>query len=447
MLPTSEHVRRQRTIDIACAQDEDEREQAGRRAEDDNIIDAALAALLLHAISQDLDAREEAAREARRLHFHVFNAPKKQCVRRDIQTPEFAPWNYFEKNNNGSDQSWFHCLGLSKNSFESLVGLCQEPWSSNPIIDFNGMSRPQGKPRPSALATRLLDCRATMALSLRYLTTTDSRDALAKMFGVVESCVNKYISFAISIVLHVLGKNEHSMIYWPLNDVNYLDAMAKKVHCYEKDLQNIFGIKIVGFLDGIRFCIVNKSGGDYSGEKKKVLRKMILLFDANGRVVAAVINCPGSWNDGKCTRVGHLYSLIEQLLGDYSIVADTAFRGSLLNGNIKRILKHGERIPPVLTNEGHRQLEKLLTRVRQPAEWGNNALVQAFKRLRQRLGGNDELNGELMRATILLHNWRVSTCNRNQIKSFFQQLQLDEGGATDDEDNLLIVERGLDLIM
>jgi hypothetical protein len=102
MLPTSEHVRRQCTIDIASAQD-------------DNIIDAALAALLLHAISQDLDAvREEAAREARRLHFHVFNAPKKQCVRRVIQTPKFAPWNYFENNNNGSDQSWFHCFGLSK---------------------------------------------------------------------------------------------------------------------------------------------------------------------------------------------------------------------------------------------------------------------------------------------------------------------------------------------
>ena len=162
----------------------------------------------------------------------------------------------------------------------------------------------RGKPRPSALAKRLLDCRATMAMGLRYLTSTDSRDALAKMFGDVESCVNKYISFAISIVLHLLENNQHSRIYWPLNDVNYLDAMAKKVHAYENEPQDVFGIKIVGFLDGIRFCIVNKSTEDYNGEKKRVLRKMILLFDANGRVVAAVINCPGSWNDGKCTRVG-----------------------------------------------------------------------------------------------------------------------------------------------
>jgi hypothetical protein len=35
MLPTSEHVRRQRMIDIACAQDENARELAGRRAEDE----------------------------------------------------------------------------------------------------------------------------------------------------------------------------------------------------------------------------------------------------------------------------------------------------------------------------------------------------------------------------------------------------------------------------
>jgi hypothetical protein len=99
----------------------------------------------------------------------------------------------------------------------------------------------------------------------------DSHDALAKMFGVIESCVNKYISFAISVLLHVLGNHEHSRIYWPINNVNYLEAMAKKVHSYEKELQNDFGIKIVGFLDGIRFCIVNKSRGNYSGEKKRVV--------------------------------------------------------------------------------------------------------------------------------------------------------------------------------
>jgi hypothetical protein len=52
-----------------------------------------------------------------------------------------------------------------------------------------------------------------------------------------------------------------------------------------------------------------------------------------------------------------------------------------------------------------------------------------------------------MRATILVHNWCISTCNQNEIKSFFQQLELDDEGATDDEDNVLIVERGLDLIM
>jgi hypothetical protein len=45
MLLTSVH--RQRAIDIACAQDEDERERAARQAEDDSIVDMALAAILL----------------------------------------------------------------------------------------------------------------------------------------------------------------------------------------------------------------------------------------------------------------------------------------------------------------------------------------------------------------------------------------------------------------
>lgn len=165
---------RQRTIAIARSRDEDESEQVARQAEDDSIIDTALLALILQAIHEDLVNRDEEAQEAWRLHAQLFHATKKQCTRIDIQIPEAAPWNHFEGNNNGSDQSWFHYLGLSKESFNALVELCEEPWRNNPIINFNGKSRPQGKPRPCALAKRLLDCRATIALGLRFLTTPDS---------------------------------------------------------------------------------------------------------------------------------------------------------------------------------------------------------------------------------------------------------------------------------
>ena len=41
---------------------------------------------------------------------------------------------------------------------------------------------------------------------------------------------------------------------------------------------------------------------DYSGEKKHALRKMILVFDPMGTVVAACWNCPGKWNDSKKSR-------------------------------------------------------------------------------------------------------------------------------------------------
>jgi hypothetical protein len=201
------NLQRQHAIAIARGRDEDESEQAARQAEDDSIIDTALLALILQAIQEDLDERDEEAREARRLHTQLFHALKKQCIRINIQIPEASPWKHFEGNSNGSDQSWFHYVGLSKESFSALVELCEEPWRNNPIIDFNGKSHPQGKPRPCALAKRLLDCRATIALGLRYLMTPDSRDSLAMMFGVVESCVNKYIAFALSILLHILERD------------------------------------------------------------------------------------------------------------------------------------------------------------------------------------------------------------------------------------------------
>jgi hypothetical protein len=52
---------RQHAITIACGQDEDESEQAARQAEDDSIIDASLLALILQAIQEDLNERDEEA--------------------------------------------------------------------------------------------------------------------------------------------------------------------------------------------------------------------------------------------------------------------------------------------------------------------------------------------------------------------------------------------------
>lgn len=153
------------------------------------------------------------------------------------------------------------------------------------------------------------------------------------------------------------------------------------------------------------------------------IRKCTLISDPRGYVVAAVINTPGKWMDGRNSRYGGLYHIISLLPDGYNVAADTAFEGNVIGSKIIKILKEGQIIPEELPPELLKDVEGLITTARQPGEWINRDFVGAFPRLRVILGIHDDINTKLMMAAILVHNWRVSTTNRCQVKKFFQILE------------------------
>jgi hypothetical protein len=126
--------------------------------------------------------------------------------------------------------------------------------------------------------------------------------------------------------------------------------------------------------------------------------------------------------------------LIDSLLDGYSIGADTPFRGDVLHSKVTKILKTGEHLPAGMSHQEYELLEELLIKAHQPAEWANNCLIQSFHHLRQGLGIFDDLNGELMMACLLLHNYRTRNCSRNQVKKYFdileQEAKEEEAAAT-----------------
>lgn len=141
--------------------------------------------------------------------------------------------------------------------------------------------------------------------------------------------------------------------------------------------------------------------------------------------MAVALNIPGSWGDSKATRLMGIYDLIEELLDGYHVIADTAFKGDLLLGKIVKVLKEGEYIPAGLSDEDLVEVESYTHRARQPGEWINRDFVACFKRLQQILGIYDDVNSKRMLASILVHNWQVSTCERNQVKKFFEICKLE----------------------
>lgn len=90
-----------------------------------------------------------------------------------------------------------------------------------------------------------------------------------------------------------------------------------------------------------------------------------------------------------------------------------------------KVLREGEYIPAGLSDEDLVEVEGYIRKARQPAEWINRDFVACFKRLRQILGIYDDVNSKRMLASILVHNWRVRTCERNQVKKFFEICKLE----------------------
>jgi len=389
-----------------------------------------LAAATLAATYKILEEQaNEIKKEERRLLFH---SPKKYACRESIPLPHNSSWNHLLNCQDDTDETWFTRVALPKQSFLDLVNLCEQTWAVNPISAFrtDNISGETGQPRPQDLSRRELDCAGTVGIALKFLTSTDGVPSISEKFGVVETVGRKYIDFGLEILIHVLKDHPNAQIVWPVDDQSYLDEMAHLIHLYVPELANErqqHGINLVAFIDGVRFRIVNKWSDpaarkrDQSGEKKLTIRKIILITDPRGYIVAAGINCPGSWHDSKCAFSTGLYDIIQTTLPNgYNVAADTAFSGSIYGKKIVRILKENETIPFDLGDEELIELERLITRARQPGEWINRDVVKCFERLRHILGDNNELNSKRMLAACLVHNWRVSTCDRNQVKKFFQ---------------------------
>lgn len=378
-------------------------------------------------ISAELVAAED--REERMLRYHE---PRKYASRESIQRPENSDWHHVFNCNDNSDETWFTWVGLPKPSFLELVELATPYFENNAIVAFR-RDRPTGetgKPRPQDIARRSLDREATLGIALKFLICSSEIQDIGKMFGLVDTVARKYINFGIKIIVHILIDHHRSKIEWKADNASYLEAMSDLTRLYVPELHD-WGLKPVAFIDGVRFQIGNKWKSpaarkeDQSGEKKLSLRKIILLSDPTGYIVAVVLNIPGSWGDSKATRLMGVYALIEELLDGYNVVADTAFKGDLLLEKVVKVLKEGEYIPAGLSDEDLIEVESYIRKARMPGEWINRDFVACFKRLRQILGIYDDVNSKMMLASILVHNWRVRTCNRNQVKKFFEICKLE----------------------
>lgn len=145
-----------------------------------------------------------------------------------------------------------------------------------------------------------------------------------------------------------------------------------------------------GFTDGKNFKVLQPSNPDvqnahYNGWLHSVFVTGILGFSADGLIVWAKHNNPGSWNDEDMSLSFRKCLLNAGLCPDprYGVVADCAFpSGENMTGNFLTPLKEGDlrKLLPSVRPVAKR-LSRAITFGRQATEWGMGSVAKVYHRL------------------------------------------------------------------
>ena len=133
-----------------------------------------------------------------------------------------------------------------------------------------------------------------------------------------------------------------SLVRHPYSEILW-DMSEKEISYHQnrtKDFKDCQGV--VAFIDGIMLCTLHPSdpsaqNKEYSNWKSDCFRKMILVWNTDGRCVDTGVNFPGTFHDSKATNWVGLYENILCLPEGAVVVADSAFDPKVCGGKLKSV--------------------------------------------------------------------------------------------------------------
>ena len=388
---------------------------------DDDEIEAA-AALVVAAVAQASAqnsavlceaAAVAAVAEASLLDRNVEKKPNGRYLRNGVlPKPENSFWRkIYEK---GEEREFFHFISLSRSSFNVLVELCAPHILSAPLKPRNG-DYVYGTPRRSDLKHRLFKPHDIIAMAIKCCMATAEAKDIHPCFGALASTFSDLSFRGMQVIVQVLIDDARAKVVWNISSELYLHQCAARSAMFTA----VPGV--VAMLDGLRITTDNSpdtvlQNADYSGYGHDCFRNNVLLWDTFGKICDCSLNAPGNFHDSKNAFYGRIYRHIRKLPEPYRIVSDDAFysKGDLEGKIIKSKYE--------ANFEDKTDAAQQTTHLRQPSEWGNNTLTGAFRRLKMDMPTDNVERAYILWTCVLLTNWRTETCDRSQIRTYFDFL-------------------------
>jgi DDE superfamily endonuclease len=206
-------------------------------------------------------------------------------------------------------------------------------------------------------------------------------------FGFTGSHANVWLRFGHRGLLIVLQNEPSARVEMPsVERVELLKAIVEARHDLLPD--------VFAFADGVKLYFESTADLDeqsmfYNGWMHSHFISNLFVFSADGRIIAAVLNAPGSLHDSTLAEWGGIYDELEEMYNRTGgkCCVDLAF--STVNNAY--LIKSSQNY--ALAADGMALLRmQQATSLRQAAEWGMGAIQGSFPRLKDRI--HYEENGE-----------------------------------------------------
>ena len=336
--------------------------------------------------------------------------------------PTVSPWQYMYDSRD--DTALITVTGFDRAIFDELLLKfipyynSYSPWDSGGagggggIKPIDPLSVLGGRPRK-------LDAAACLALVLVANRTTGSLFQLQTFFGATGTPIGKWLQFGRRIVCLMLENDPLAAVRMPSVDkIEELKSVCNEKFMFLRDAY------CVG--DGLKIPIENC--GDpavqnqfYNGWTHGTYITNLFIFSLDGRLIAMIINAPGSMHDSTLAMVKDMSSIYDHLEQIYQLtggrcVMDSAFASA----NTDSIIKSAQDC-----FQGETALEisvfRDATSLRQAAEWGMRALQGSFPRLTEKIKWEDNEDNRFyfLYQVTLLYNYRLERVGLNQIRNTY----------------------------
>lgn len=323
---------------------------------------------------------------------------RSKLTRSALNSPRRSAWNklYWY----ADDSSFLNITGFDREAFHKIVEIVAE-------------SRAQQRTgRPP-----LLDVAAQVGILLLFVGSQMEEKFLCLLFGIVPSTVSVYLAKLLWEVPALLEQNKHAKIQFPKRNKMY--QLAALVQRREPEIHNV-----IGFVDGLAIPVrcsedEKMQSANYSGYHHDTMINNVFAFSAEGMIIFACLNFPGSWHDGQvCVS---LVNHAQCHLGDFAMCVDQAFpRKGLMTGKfVGPLSRRTRRRLSDIVKENLMRLHSRYVSLRQGSEWGMRGLQGTFARLRVRLSEDQNKRYQLLYCIALLHNFRTYYVGLNQIATVF----------------------------